>query len=437
MPKMTFTDRGLRALKPKANRVDYWSKDAHEPGFGLRVFPSGTRSWFQYTRKTKGRTRTTKDGSTVFVKAVRVTLGTFPDMGLAEAREAAADARADVRHGENPADERREEREAQRQTVRALYEAYEQHSEERHERGEFRSWGQVERSLRPVLKKLGHRPVSDIKRRDIAALLDAKAKHGATAANRLRAHISGLFSYGRQHDWLEINPASGLRRRPEQERRRVLTDDELRGLWTFLASEKPIELARGKGKVIVMPADTGRALKDLFKLMLWTGQRIAETSRMKWVDVDLDAKVWTVPASEAKNRREHVVPLNEAAVGMLKARQETAQPGVVWVFPSSSVKRAGSVLVWSQRFASAVCRAIGGEPWRAHDLRRTCASRLGDMGVFGDTIDAILNHSRPGMLRVYDHGKREAAKADALSRWSVELTRIVTAAPGKVLAFKA
>lgn len=425
MPKITFSARKIAALKAQPRIVDYWSDNPKEPGFGLRVRPSGVKTWVLWTRDGNG-------------KPTMAVLGRYSaDMGLAKARREATDKRASLQKGQNPADAKRAHRAAQAQTVKALYEAYEQHSEERHERGEFRSWGQVERSLRDVIEKWGDRPVSEIRRRDVAALLDAKAKHGATAANRLRAHISGLFSYGRQHDWLENNPASGLRRRPEQERRRVLTDDEIKALWTFLASDTPIELARGKGKVIAMPADTGRALRDLFRLMLWTGQRIAETSRMKWADVNLESKLWTVPASEAKNRREHVVPLCEGAVAMLKARQERAQPGVEWVFPSSSVKRAGPVLVWSQRTAAAICRAIGGEPWRAHDLRRTVATRCGDLGISGEIIDAILNHNRPGMLRVYDHGKREAAKADALSRWAAELHRIVTETRSKVLPMRA
>ena len=268
----------------------------------------------------------------------------------------------------------------------------------------------------------------------MAELIDAKARKGGTAANRLRAHASGLFNYGRQHDWLESNPASGLRRRPERERTRVLTDDELRALWAHLEDSEPITLARGKGaKPITMAAETSRTLRDLFKLLLWTGQRLGEASRVKWADVDVDAGLWTVRVSEAKNRREHVVPLCEPTVEMLKARSEAAPPDAVWAFPSSPGKRAGSVLVWSQRTAAAICRVLGGEAWRAHDLRRTVATRLGDMGVSGDVIDAILNHVRPGMLRVYDHGKRETAKAEALARWSAELRRIVTAVPARVI----
>jgi hypothetical protein len=107
--------------------VDYWSANPKELGCGIRVWPGGTKAWFQYTRQTG-------DGH-----ARRITLGTFPDRKLPMARTLAADARAKVKVQQYSADERRAEREAQRNTVAALFKAYAEHAGVRHEAEEYRS----------------------------------------------------------------------------------------------------------------------------------------------------------------------------------------------------------------------------------------------------------------------------------------------------------
>ena len=157
MPKMTFTTRGVEALKPSTRPVDYWSDDPTERGFGIRVQPSGSRSWFVWTRKTKTG------------KPAMVTLGTFSaTFGLAKARKEAEKKRADVQHGENPAEERREERQAQRQTVQALFDSYATHVELRRQAGEFKSWPDVKRSFErdvlPVIAFAVTRSVTSLRR---------------------------------------------------------------------------------------------------------------------------------------------------------------------------------------------------------------------------------------------------------------------------------
>ena len=421
MPKMTFTDRGVKALRPKAERTDYWSDDPKEPGFGLRVFHSGVRSWFLWTRRTKDGTPT------------RVTLGTYPTMGLAKAREAAEDARADVHHGEKPAEERREERQAQRETVQALFESYTTHVELRRQAGEFKSWPDVKRAYeRDVLPAWGDRPASEIRRKDVIDLVTAKALTGKTAANRLQAYVSMLLAYGVDHDWLDANPAYRLRKKKESARTRVLTSAEIKTLWQYLDGDDDLVLSRGlaKGPMIAMPAESSAALKDLFKVLLLCGQRLGETSRMTWADLDLAGATWRIPGSETKNGREHTVPLAKPVVTLLQQRYESACSA--FVFPS----RAGSessILVWSKRTAAALATATK-VPFTAHDLRRTVATGLGDLGISGDVIGLVLNHSKPGVTgRHYDHSTREAAKADAMARWAARLHAIITSTPAAVV----
>jgi len=280
--------------------------------------------------------------------------------------------------------------------------------------------------------------VTDIRRRDVLELVTRKAKAGATAANRLQAHLSMLFAYGVEGDWLPANPAAGLRKRKEQARDRVLKADELRDLWRYLDADNPIALSRGTTDKtrITMPAETGEALRHLFKLLLICGQRLGETSRMKWADVDLDAARWTIPATETKNRTLHQVPLSEPAVELLKARSETAHPIGTFVFPSSA-KTDASAWVWSKRTAAALATATR-ILFTAHDLRRTVATMMGELGIEADTIGLVLNHRKPGVTtRHYDHSTRETAKRAALDRWAQRLTQIVTETAAKVTPIRA
>lgn len=425
MPKMLFTDRGIKALKPANAPVDYWSTDPKERGFGLRVWPGGSKSWFVFTRKTR-------DG-----RAKRITLGTYPDKGLSEARQAAGDERARVRGGADPAAERRAERTARRETVRKLFEAYEQHVAVRRQAGEFRSWPEVKRALtRDVLAVWGDRPAGEIQRRDVIELVTAKATTGRTAANRLQAYLSMFFAFAVEADRLPANPAAGLRKRPERAHDRVLTPDEVKALSAYLAGHARLELSRGTNTTKrTMPESTAATLRDVFKVLVLTGQRLGETSRMRWADVDLDARVWTIPATETKNRAAHRVPLSRQVLSILKGRQETAKADDVFVFPAGPGAQ-GSALIWSKRTASAIATAIG-VPFTAHDLRRSVASGLGELGVSTDTIGLVLNHRKPGVTaRHYDLSRRETAKRDALQQWADHVDAIVSGKAGKVIPMR-
>lgn len=428
MPTKTFTTRGLNAIKPTRNQiVDYWSADPKEPGFGLRVRPSGVKSWVLYTRETATG------------KPAMVTLGRFPKMKLAEARKELAAKRADVKRGENPADAHRAERQTQRRTLDALFTAYSEHVALKRESGKFKAWPEIKRSLqRNVIDEWGNRPVAEISRIDVADLIDRKAQTAPVAANRLLAHLSMLFAYAiKRKGWIVANPASHQDKSAENPRERILSADEITDLWGYLTGDATLKLSRGKPgeRVIEMPVETGQALKDLFRFMLLTGQRLGETSKMKWADVDTDAHVWTVPAEDAKNGIAHRVPLSPHAEAILDTRSAAAPPSAVFVFPSAAAGTS-SAFVWSKRTASAIARGTG-IAFRAHDLRRTLASGLGELGVSLDVIGLVLNHKKPGVTgRHYDLSKREAAKRDALQRWAAHVEALVEGKAAKVVPIR-
>lgn len=425
MASILLTARGVAAIRPSESRADYW--DTKLPGFGLRVTPAGVKTWTILYRVPKR----------LWVR--RLAIGTYPALSLAKARKRAKDELAKAAIGQDPADAKHATREDTRHTVAALFKLYAADADARHDAKEFKSWPDVKRSLeRDVLPAWSTRPVTEIRRRDVLDLATLKAKTGATAANRLQAHLSMLFAYGVEADWLPANPAAGLRKRSEKPRTRVLTADELTALWKTLDADAPLTLSRGKSAKtrITMPAETGETLRHLFKLLLIAGQRLGETSRMKWADVDLDAKLWTIPGTETKNGFAHRVPLSEPAVELLTARSESAHPLATFVFPSSA-KSDASAWVWSKRTAAALA-LVTGIAFTAHDLRRTVATMMGELGIDTDTIGLVLNHRKPGVTtRHYDHSTRDAATRGALDRWAQRLDQIVTEATAKVTPIRA
>jgi len=419
MPTLNLTDRGVAALKAEAARVTYW--DEALPGFGLRVSPTGNKSWIVFYRVPSRKW------------ARMLAIGAYPKLSLAKARKRAKNKLSKANLTVDAADEQAKAKAALRQTVQALFESYCTHVELRREAGEFRSWPDTKRSFeRDVLPTWGDRPVREIRRKDVIDLVTTKALTGKTAANRLQAHVSMLLSYGVDHDWLDSNPAYRLRKKKEQARTRVLTADELKTLWTYLDGDDAMVLSRGlvTGPTITMPPESGTTIKDVFKMLLLCGQRLGETSRMTWADVDLDGARWTIPGSETKNGREHTVPLAKPVTDLLTRRQDAATSS--FVFPSRTGSEA-SIFVWTKRAASAMATATS-IAFTAHDCRRTVSTGLGELGISGDVIGLILNHSKPGVTgRHYDHSQREVAKAEALTRWAARLQAIVTGTKAKVL----
>ena len=228
--------RRVAAIRPTTTRAIQW--DTKLKGFGLLVQPTGAKSWvITYRVPTRRWAR-------------RVVIGTYPKLSLGKARRLAKAELSKAGAGQDPAAKKQEMRESVKQTVGALFKAYVEHSDVRHNPpgrpSEFRSWPRVKHSLETdMLPEWRTRPLTEIRRRDVFELVTRKAKAGATAANRLQAHISMLFAYGVEADWLPANPAAGLRKRKEQPRDRVLKADELRTLWRYLDGDKPILLARG------------------------------------------------------------------------------------------------------------------------------------------------------------------------------------------------
>jgi len=175
---MKFTDRSLRAIKPKSKRLELW--ETNGKGFGLRVFPSGVKS-FIFLYRFQGRTR-------------RITFGAYPELSLADAHAAHAKARQVLKKGSDPGTMEQDLKEESRKspTIRRLVDEY----LEKWAKPRKRSWKEDERILqKDVVSKWGKRKANDITRRDIVILLDEIVERGATIqANRTLAVIRKMCS---------------------------------------------------------------------------------------------------------------------------------------------------------------------------------------------------------------------------------------------------
>ena len=153
---------------------------------------------------------------------------------------------------------------------------------------------------------------------------------------------------------------------------------------------------------------------------------------MRWDEIDLAAAWWTIPATKAKNKRAHRVPLSEPALAVLKRARElntstaTAFPSPLGDGPMIENAMSRAVLRNRETFAVFVRSVTGSavavvERFTPHDLRRTGASQIAGMGIARLVVSKLLNHAEPGVTAVYDLHSYDAEKRQALELWGRRL----------------
>ncbi len=387
------TVRSLEAVKPpKSGRVESWDEDVR--GLGLRVSASGRKTWvLMYRVRGDKRLR-------------RATLGTYPTLTLADARD---QARADLRaatKGRDPASERKAERQAE--TFGELAEEY----IERYAKKRKRSWFKDRQALdRDLLPRFRHRKAAGITRREVITLLEEIADRGApVGANRTLEIIRRIYNWGIEQEIVTVNPCQRISKPgAEQKRDRVLSDAEIRAVWIALEGETP-------------------RMRDLFRLRLLTAQRPGEVSRMRWEDIDMGSGWWTIPPEFSKNGLSHRVPLSPPAMDILR-QIECHGNNAGWVVPSPTGKGPLRA-VWR---AMRNIREQSGVEFRPHDLRRTVATRMtGDLGIARLTVSKVLGHIETGVIGVYDRATYDREKRQALDAWGRRLEEIISDMPATV-----
>jgi integrase len=367
--RVRLTDRFCAAAKSSAAQVDYF--DAGVSGLALRVTKLGTKAWTLHY-SVAGRRK-------------RLTLGRYPTLSLSAARTAALEAKGAIGEGRTPV--------SAGATFAAVWAEF-----YRREAAGLRSAEQRRRLFeRLILPALSDRPIGEIRRGEIVALLDRiEDASGARTAHMVLAYLSRLFNWhaSRTEEFRSpIVRGMGRVKPAERARDRVLTDDELRAIW-------------------------GHA-PPFVRFLLLTAVRRGEAAGMRWDEVD--GAVWRIPAERMKGKVEHFVPLSGAAQALLGYQREGP-----FVFGGDRPLSGPSHL--KVRLDAAVPLPH----WTLHDLRRTARSLLSRAGVSADIAERCLAHSIGGVRGVYDRHAYLEEKRQAFEALAGLVQRIVDPQPNVV-----
>jgi integrase len=405
----TLTDSALKALKaPKRGRNEL--TDLRSPGLAFRITDKEARSFsFRFRCPTSGRVN-------------RLTLGKYPDLTLAQARTKADDLRGQVANGMNPADEaRRAKATAASRSFGAVAERYLDEHAKRHKAAS--SAKEDDRNLKlHILPKWKNRHIATLRRSDGIEIIEGLITDGKhVLANRVGALISKIFNFGVDADLINANPFARMKKRgTETPGKRVLTDGEIKQFWPR-----------------VMLAPLSRRSGLALRLMLLTAARpgeVAGVRRDELTDLDDTKKaLWRIPGERTKNGKPHAIPLTAEARDTIKAALELVDEKEAYVFPSPKKEgepmRPHSLTVGMKRLAGKI-EGAAGKTWKAspptpHDLRRTVATRLSELGTPMEDISALLNHVRRDVTgKHYDQYTRLAEKRRALTAWAASLSAL-------------
>jgi integrase len=395
MPKLKLTAAAVvRLPEPAEGQTDFF--DAAYPGLALRVTAKGVRSWSYFAR--------------VHGKLRRVTLGRFPELGLAEARKAAAEAADRMRQGIDPTFEKNAQRIELDDSFEGVFEEW-----MKRDQAKNRSAAEVRRLVeREVLPAFGGRRLESIRRRDVIAVIDAVADRGAvTLARRLQAHLHRMFRWSVGRGLIEANPIADLPKPGTEVRRdRVLSDAEIVAVW------------HASGEL-------GYPFGPIFRLLLLTGARRDEIGELEWSEIEGDTI--RLRGSRTKNGEPHDIALSEPARAIL---EELPRIGNRYVFTTTGETAASGY----SRAKQALDRRMAGQSaampeWRLHDLRRTLATGLQKLGTNLQTIEAVLGHvggSRAGIVGVYQRHDFADETRRALSTWAKHIMALTGDKPSNV-----
>jgi integrase len=421
-----ITKRVIDSLKIEPREYAVW--DTQLRGFGVRVRPTGAKSYIVSYRVGSGRS----------APKTRLTIGAVGKITPEQARTLALILGA-VASGRDPAKERRKAKATAENTLRSVAENY-----LAREGGQLRTVNVRRATLqRLVYPALGGRQIDEIKRSEINRLLDKiEDDHGPRMAALSLAYLRRLMNWhAARSDDFRSPIVRGMGRGVITKRDRVLTNDELRAFW------KASEIWE-------------HPFSRLLRFILLTATRRQEASGMKWSE--LKERTWTIPASRYKTKLDFEVPISDAAWHVLatapllaELRQGisergnqpntvTPKEGIVFTTTGESLmggfskfRRQFEALMLDELRQAAVER--GDDPdkialarWTVHDLRRTARSLMTQAGVPPDHAERALGHALGGIRGVYDSYSYFDEKRRAFEALAAHIARVIDPNPNVV-----
>jgi integrase len=395
------------------SEIDRFIWDDRLIGFGRRE-RGGRRTWvIQYRLNGKQR---------------RFKIGSAEKLSEAEARKVARKLLARVEIGEDPAVERQQGRSDAKHTFKSV--ALDYLAIKRGElrpntlRGLVLAFGvdpdagtgrKRKRPLHGYWQALHAVPIAAITRRDVAhELTRITHKHGAVPAGRARIALSALCTWAMREGLTDANPVVGTNKPAESKpRERVLTDGEL---------------------VLIWKATPANEYGRIVKLLVLTGCRREEIGGLARSEIDPEKRMIHLPAARTKNGHPHDIWLSDLAWSVLEEQRDDANQEC---FFSEGGKAFTS---WS-RHKTALDKRIGDAvaPWTLHDIRRTVATRMADLGVLPHVIEAALNHQgghKAGVAGIYNRSRYEREVRAAFALWQDHVRALVTDGKRKIVPLR-
>lgn len=430
MAENKLTDKSLRALKP----TDTEQTIGDGGGLWVRVLPQakGGTINFYYRFEFHGKER-------------RYNCGSYPETSLAQARENRNAARTLVKQGLDPAVKEQQDRmartaaqtvESMEKTVTDLFEDWKRVYLAVHRKD---GGAEVEAAIRhDVIPVIGNMKAKDVKLPHVVEVIDKILARGKRRkANSVLSLTRQMFRHGMGRGIVETDPTLALSKKhaggKEVPVDRNLSLDEIKELQKKLAA-----------------SDLLPKYQAAIWLLLATGVRVGELTKAQWHHIDFQKKTWSIPAEHSKNTRAHLVHLSSFAIKQLNAlrsgndgpyvmaggapRKNTKQPEgppgeAQRHYPmsdktiSKSIRDRIRTEPLKRRSKQAGSLMLQHGEWSPHDLRRTMASRMGDLGVAPHVIERCLNHVQQGIVGVYQRQEYLDERKDAYTRWGVALEK--------------
>ena len=380
MPRRALTAIVVERIKPPARgQVEIF--DRGYPGFALRVSYGGGKAWSMFYRH-GGKLR-------------RLTLGLYPAMGLAEAREAWRETRKLVAMGQDPAQSAIKAGDA----INSVIEDWlKRDKRDAKASSLYQTRSAINRDVLPVWNG---RLINTISKRDVIELLDRIIDRGAPGkARSVHAHLHRFFKWAVGREIIRISPMDGLECPVTANRRdRVLSDDELVKVWGA--------------------ADDG-PFGDILKLLILTGARREEITQLRWSEVA--GNTISLPGERTKTGEPRLIPLSGPATALLKG---ASRNGSDFVFTADGKRPVNG---WSRAKRRLDAATKINQPWVIHDIRRTVATGCQRLGASLQSVEALLGHtagSRAGIVRVYQVHDFAAEKRQAVEKWGAHVMALI------------
>lgn len=388
-----FTHKKIASLTAKKGRYHITEGN----GFCLRVSPAETKTWF-YRYKHNGKEKW-------------LTLGHFPAMGVAEARNLFNELWNKRQNGENPEEYLKQEPESQTDTtVEQLVTEWYSGYIEKHRAHPQQIKQIIDADIIPLL---GDKKLAKLKTKEITLALDKIVNRGSPIhANKVLAALKQAFNYGESRGDMLSNPAANIRARDigglEKARERYLTQEEIKELWHFLDSDK--------NHISVQ-------IKNSLKIILLTGVRGGELRVAKWSEFDFDKSLWTIPAVNTKTGtilRVHLTPFMKTLLLELKKNNssEYVISGLngLYCLSDKAIPKA----------VNRIQERLNIPQWTPHDLRRTFATQLGEtLNIDPVVIEKCLGHKMPKIMATYNKNEMLLQRKEALEKWADFVDKLI------------